>query len=295
MNISTKSFVDTLLERLATGFAFTEGPVWSDEESALFFTDIPNSQILQWRNDQVSVWRSHSNKANGLAIDPAGRLLCCEHATSRVTALSADGATEVLAATYCGRKLNSPNDIVVHSNGRIYFTDPIYGRNNDFVGMERPQELAFQGVYAITAPGAEPTLLCADFIGPNGLCFSLDESRLYVNDSERRHIRAFDVLPDGTLSNDRVFFTQTGDPSSGVPDGMKVDSAGNVLCSGPRGIWRISPDGELLEVLEVPEVVANFAFGGADRDWLYITAATSLYRVPVAVPGPAQQVRPLAK
>ncbi|MCU1585962.1 MAG: gluconolactonase [Microbacteriaceae bacterium] len=281
----TTSFAGPLVERVATGFAFTEGPVWDNRTSSLIFSDIPNSRIHRWDGREVTTYRSATNKANGLAIDLSGRLLVCEHATSRVTATAPDGSIVTIASTYAGRPLNSPNDIVQRADGTIYFTDPPYGRNNSFVGVKRPQDLAFQGVYLVREAADEPELLSDDFVAPNGLCFSPDESRLYVNDSEQRHIRRFDVAANGTLTGGGVFFSQTGDFERGVPDGMKVDSLGNVLCSGPGGIWRISEEGELIEVLDVPEVVANFCFGGAQRDWLYITASTSVYRVPVAVPG----------
>jgi gluconolactonase len=282
---TTTSFAQPLLEQLATGFAFTEGPVWDDRTSSLLFSDIPNSRTHRWDGREVTTARSETNKANGLAIDSRGRLLACEHATSRVTATSPDGSTATIASTYSGRPLNSPNDIVQRSDGGIYFTDPLFGRNNSFVGVERPQDLAFQGVYLVREDGTEPALISDDFVAPNGLCFSPDESSLYVNDSVLRHIRRFEVTDDGTLTGGDVFFSQTGDAERGVPDGMKVDGLGNVLCSGPGGIWRISQAGELIEVLEVPEVVGNFCFGGARRDWLYIAASTSIYRVPVAVPG----------
>lgn len=273
------------IELLATGFSFTEGPVWDHASSALLFTDIPTSRILSWSDGEVTTVRTSTNKANGLAIDDDGRLIVCEHLSSRVSAFCADGSTAVLAERYDGKSLNSPNDVILDRSGRIYFTDPAYGRDNDFVGEKRPSSLPFRGVYMIPAPGSEPVLVARDFAGPNGLCLSADESRMYVNDSERRHIRGFDVLPDGILEGGDVIFVQDGDPATGVPDGMKIDRAGAILCSGPGGIWRISPDGELLEVLLVPEVVANFAFGGDDSDYLYITASQSLYRTRVNVPG----------
>lgn len=288
---ATTSFAGTLLESLATGFAFTEGPVWDDESASLYFSDIPNSRIHRWDGRRLTTHRSQTNKANGLAIDARGRLLACEHAASRLSAMDADGAVTTVVSSYDGRALNSPNDVVPRSDGAIYFTDPLYGRNNSFVGVERSPELGFQGVYLVKPEADEPVLVSDDFVAPNGLCFSLDESVLYVNDSERRHIRRFAVAADGSLSGGEVFYTQAGDADRGVPDGMKIDSAGCVLTSGPGGIQRISEDGDLIEVLEVPEVVANFCFGGERRDWLYITATTSLYRVPVAVPGPARPRR----
>ena len=283
--ITPKSFTASRVERVATGFAFTEGPVWSDQRDALLFTDIPNSRIhLLTRDGELSIFREPSDMANGLSFGPDGRLVACEHATSRVTATSRDGEIQVLAQSYEGKQLNSPNDVVVRSDGRIYFTDPLYGRSAP-VGIDRDPELDFQGVYMVGPGGGEPTLLSRDFVAPNGLCFSPDESLLYVNDSERHNIMVFSVLSDGTLDEGSVYFAQDGDPSTGVPDGMKVDSSGAVLCSGPGGIWRTTPHGDLIEILAVPEVVANFGFGGPERDLLYIAASTSLYRVDVAVPG----------
>lgn len=281
--MSLDAVVDDL-ETMAGGFAFTEGPVWNDTDNALYFTDIPNSRILQWRDGAVSVYRAPSNMANGMALDGAGSLIVCEHATSSVSRLRPDGRTERLASTFGGRELNSPNDVVVRSDGLIYFTDPLYGRN-PFFGVGRSPDLDFQGVYLICPGADEPELLIGDFVAPNGLCFSSDESLLYVNDSERMHIRVFEVGADGSLGRGEVLFTEFGDAAEGVPDGMKIDSAGNVVCTGPRGIWWISAEGELLSILEVPEVVANFCFGGPDRGDLYITASTSLYRTRVAIPG----------
>lgn len=275
------------LETLADGFAFTEGPVWNDAENALYFSDIPNSRILRWQDGDVSTHRAPSNMANGMASDGAGSLIVCEHATSSVSRLHPDGTVERLASTFGGRELNSPNDVVVRSDGLIYFTDPLYGRN-PFFGIPRSPELDFQGVYLIRPGADEPQLLLNDFIAPNGLCFSDDESLLYVNDSERMHIRVFEVAPDGSLGSGEVFFTESGEPTEGVPDGMKIDMAGNVVCTGPRGLWWISPGGELLSTLEVPEIVGNFCFGGADRRDLYICASTSLYRTRPSTPGYAR-------
>ncbi|CAM5395002.1 SMP-30/gluconolactonase/LRE family protein [Leifsonia shinshuensis] len=291
---TTTSFVRSPLEQLATGFAFTEGPVWDDASSSLYFTDIPNSRIHRWDGEGVTIHRSDTNKANGMAIDAAGRLLVCEHATSRLTVLDAHGASAIVASTYRGRALNSPNDVVQRSDGAIYFTDPLYGRDNSFVGVVRSAELDIRGVYLVRPGEEEPVLVADDFVAPNGLCFSLDESVLYVNDSERRHIRRFLVAADGTLSGGEVFYTQSGDPDRGVPDGMKVDSEGCVLVTGPGGIQRIDAGGELLGDIEVPEVVANFCFGESARDWIYITASTSLYRVRAAVPGAVLAQKPQA-
>jgi gluconolactonase len=221
--------------------------------------------------------------SNGLTYDRQGRLLTCEHASSRVTRTEADGRIVPLATHYAGKQLNSPNDIVCKRDGGIYFSDPPYGRAA-FYGVERPQELAFQGVYRVGGDPLHPTLLVDDFDRPNGLCFSLDESLLFVNDTARQHIRVFDVAPDGALRHGRLFAETKGD-KPGAPDGMKIDSAGNVYCCGPGGIHVFDPDGGLREVIETPEYTANFAWGDDDYRSLFVTASTSLYRVRVSTPG----------
>jgi gluconolactonase len=189
----------------------------------------------------------------------------------------------VLATHYEGRELNSPNDIVVKSDGRIYFTDPTYGRM-PYYGVERPQQLDFQGVYRVDPDGANLTLLADDFSQPNGLCFSLDEKRLFVNDTERGHIRVFDVGADGGLTGGSVWAEVKGEGAGG-PDGMKIDSRGNLYCCGPGGLHVFSPEAQSLGVIRVPEVVANFTWGDEDKKSLFLTASGSLYRVRTRTPG----------
>ena len=265
-------------ERLATGFLFTEGPLWHPRDKFLLFSDMPGDHLRRWSAaDGITTFRKPCHMSNGLAYDRAGRLLVCEHATSQVTRTEADGRSVPLATHYQGRELNSPNDIVCAADGGIYFSDPPYGRAR-FYGVERPQELTFQGVFRVGADAKTPRLLVDDFDKPNGLCFSLDERRLFVNDTARKHIRVFDVTPDGGLSNGRVWAETKGD-KPGAPDGMKLDSAGNVYCCGPGGIHVFDPDANLLEVLEMPEHTANFAWGDDDFQSLFITASTSLYRL----------------
>jgi gluconolactonase len=245
---------------------------------------MPGDHLRRWSaRDGVSTFRKPCNMSNGLTYDLQGRLLACEHASSQVTRTEADGRIVPLATHYQGKQLNSPNDIVVRSDGAIYFSDPPYGRAK-FYGVERAQELAFQGVYRVGADPRSPALLVDDFDRPNGLCFSLDERRLFVNDTARQHIRVFDVRPDGTLGHGRLWAETNGD-KPGAPDGMKLDAAGNVYCCGPGGVHVFDPDANLLEVLEVPEYTANFAWGDDDFRSLFITASTSLYRVRRAVPG----------
>ena len=284
---------DVAFEQLATGCLFTEGPIWHPTDHHLTFSDIPAGRIRRWHVDgTVATFRDPSDMANGNTYDRQGRMLTCTHATSRVTRVEADGSTTVLASHHDGKELNSPNDIVVGGDGAIYFTDPTYGRIA-YYGVARDCELPYRGVYRID-PG-DPgdggdggdgglTLLADDFDQPNGLCFSPDESRLFVNDSEGGHIRVFDRAADGGWSGGGVWAETTGD-GAGSPDGMKTDSDGNVYCTGPGGIHVFAPDAACLGVIHVPEHTANMAFGDADLRGLFVTASTSLYRGRVAVPG----------
>ncbi len=221
--------------------------------------------------------------SNGLTWDRQGRLLACEHATSQVTRTEADGRITRIATHYEGKQLNSPNDIVCAADGGTYFTDPPYGREK-FVGIKREQELWFQGVYRVGSDPRHPTLLVDDFDRPNGLCFSLDGRRLFINDTARQHIRVFKVKADGTLAARGVWAQMTGN-SPGAADGMKLDSEGNLYCCGPGGIHVFSPEAVCLGVIRVPEYATNMAWGEADFRSLYITASTSVYRIRVRVPG----------
>jgi gluconolactonase len=276
---------DVEVERLAGGFEFTEGPLWNAEEGYLLFSDMPGDVMRRWWEESGAVEevRKPSNMSNGLTYDNEGRLVACEHATSRLTRTESDGTITTIASHYQGKELNSPNDVVVKSDGSIYFTDPPFGRAPYF-GVERPQELDFQGVYRVAPESGEPELLADDFEAPNGLCFSPDESLLYVNDTARMHIRVFDVGRDGTIENGRVFFVEEG-TGEGKPDGMKTDEQGNVYCTGPGGIWVISPEAEHLGTIRVPEKANNLNWGGPDWNTLYITASSSIYRVPTRIRG----------
>jgi gluconolactonase len=270
------------LDRVATGFGFTEGPAWRDEGGSLVFSDIPGDTLHRFDpTGAVSVYRRPSRKGNGNTFDAEGRLLTCQHAASRLVREEGDELV-VLADSFEGRELNSPNDVVVAVDGSVYFTDPIYGRR-DYFGVPRQAELEFRGLYRVTADG-ELELLARDFGQPNGLCFSPDGTVLYVNDTERRHIRVYALGADGSLSGGEVFAELTGD-EPGVPDGMKVDAGGNVWCSGPGGIHVFDTATRLIGVLRVPEPVGNFAWGGATRHDLYICATTSLYRLRTRIAG----------
>jgi gluconolactonase len=273
-------------EQLGTGFLFTEGPLWHARKRYLLFSDMPGNHLRKWSAaGGVETFRQPSNQSNGLAWDREGRLLACEHATSCLTRTERDGTIGVLASHYDGRELNSPNDVVVRSDGTIFFTDPTYGRA-EFYGRPRACELDFRGVYAVV-PGQPPRLLADDFGQPNGLCFSDDESRLFVNDTERQHVRVFDVARDGALSGSTIWASTTGE-GAGAPDGMKLDVAGNLYTCGPGGIHVFAPDATCLGVIRVPEYTANFAWGDDDFRSLYITASTSLYRIRTKVPGRPQ-------
>lgn len=280
---------DVEVERLGTGFTFTEGPIWNPDGAYLLFSDMPGDTRRRWdERGGVQVVASPSNKGNGMTLDAAGRLHVCEHVTSSLVRMDPDGkgsGRETLASHYQGRELNSPNDVVVHSSGAIYFSDPTYGRMPGF-GIEREQDLDFQGVYRIPPGGGDPQLLVDDFGQPNGLCFSPGESLLYINDTLGAHIRVFRVQDDGTIVNGRLFAKGigTGDlAAGGLVDGMKCDERGNIWVTGPDGVWVFAPDGEHLGVVEIPESVGNISWGGPDWNWLFVPASTSLYRVKTKV------------
>jgi len=220
------------VERLGTGFQFTEGPVWNVKGGYLLFSDIPGNRIKKWTpKDGISDFRAPSGKSNGLTLDRKGRLIACEHANRRVSRTEEDGAIVTIASHYKGKKLNSPNDVVVKSDGSIYFSDPPYGLNPIFGTLEE-QELPFCGVYRLSPDGNDLSLLINDSV-PNGLAFSPDESLLYIADTEMNHIRVFDVKDNGKTTNGRIFAEISGEPLA--PDGMKVDSEGNVYVTGKGG------------------------------------------------------------
>ena len=274
------------VEQLCTGFRFAEGPLWNQAEQCLYFSDMPGDVRRRWSaKDGVVEVRNPSNKCNGMTYDGAGNLYVCEHVTSSLVLERPDGARQVLATHWEGKELNSPNDVVVRSDGSIYFTDPTYGRMPGF-GLERKQDLDFQGVYRLSLD-RKLHREADDFGQPNGLCLSPDETILYVNDSPRAHIRAFDVAPDGRLSGSRVFVDGIGkgDYEEGVVDGMKCDELGNVYVTGPRGIWVIAPQGTHLGVIRMPEIAGNLNWGGRDWNELYCACSTSMFRVRMRVRG----------
>jgi gluconolactonase len=267
------------LKRVSSGFHFIEGPVWCREERYLLFSDIPENKIYELTPDgRLTIFREPSGNSNGLTGDRQGCLIACEHRNRRVTRTNKDGSIIVIADLFDGKRLNSPNDVVVKSDGSVYFTDPPYGIAAD------KQEQPKQGVYRIFPDGKEIAMVVDDFEMPNGLAFSPDEKHLYIDDSSARHIRIFDVKNDGSLTNGRIFIDMNiNEP--GLPDGMKVDAAGHIFCTGPGGVWVINSDGKHLGTIITPEIAANCAWGGKDWKSLYITATTSIYVIRVNIPG----------
>ncbi|MYC30698.1 MAG: SMP-30/gluconolactonase/LRE family protein [Chloroflexi bacterium] len=257
-----------------------EGPLWWHEGDYLLFSDIHNNRRMKWTAQEgVSLFMQPTNRANGLTRDPSGRLLACEHLTRRVTRMEPDGSITVVSSNYRGRRLNRPNDVIVSSKGDIYFTDP---------GFPTPGlDLDWNGVYHVTPDLGTITLIVWDFSRPNGLALSPDESVLYINDTRRRHIRAFDLEPNGMplIATDRVYCDLNGE-REGNPDGMKVDSQGNVYCGGSGGIWVIDPKGQHLGIIDHGEAgTTNVAFGGSDWKTLFYTTRHTLGSVPVNVAG----------
>ena len=276
--------VDTEIEELGNGYGGdagpAEGPLWWKEGSYLLFSDIGNDRRMKWaRADGVSLVQEPTHYANGLTRDLQGRLLACEHGTRRVTRQEPDGNITVVANNYRGTRLNRPNDVVVKSDGSIYFTDP---------GAPAPGlDLDFAGVYRVSPDLGDVTLLVRDFVTPNGLAFSPDESILYINDTRRQHIRAFDMQPNGALAlaTDHVFSELKGE-RPGVPDGMKIDVDGNVYCGGSGGIWIMDSSGEHLGTIVHGEAAStNVAWGGDDWKTLFFTTWNTLGRIQLKRPG----------
>jgi len=279
------SITEPILE-LGRGFGVggnTEGPVWWKEGGYLLFSEIGKDRRLKYTPGQgVTVARENTNGANGLTRDPQGRLVICEGWTRRVTREEKDGSFTVLANSFQGHRLNKPNDVVVKSDGAIYFTDPW-----NIAPPPDEWDLQFNGVYRLAPDRGTLSLLISHFVIPNGLAFSPDESVLYINDSRRRLIAAFDVLPNGTLArqSERVFADLSG-PEPGGPDGMKVDTAGNVYCGGSGGIWIVDPKGKKLgRIVHGEPNTTNIAFGGDDWKTLYFTTRSTLGSVMLKIAG----------
>ncbi|WP_137133117.1 SMP-30/gluconolactonase/LRE family protein [Rhizobium sp. FKY42] len=268
------------VKEIATGFDWVEGPVWFGDLNCLLFSDIPNNRMMRWiPGVGTSVFRAPSNYSNGNTRDREGRLITCEHLTRRVTRTERDGSITVLADRYHGKRLNSPNDVIVASDGAVWFTDPHYGIAMDYEGEKSVQELPCH-VYRID-PSGEIKAVLTDFNCPNGLAFSPDEKQLYVADTGRmhsgdaQHIRAFDVGANWSLSGGGVLHSI----KPGCADGFRVDTDGNIWSSAADGVQCLSPQGQLLGKIKIPQVVSNVCFGGRHRHVLFITASTSVYSV----------------
>lgn len=273
--------LNAFLEELCPDCLWAEGPVWCEDWGHLIWSDIPNNRMMRWSPQSgVSVFRQPSDFTNGSTRDNQGRLVSCQHGTRRVVRTETDGTLTVLADSYRGGKLNSPNDVVVHEDGSIWFTDPTYGIISDYEGYKSEPEQPCRGVYRIDAQSGEVTLAVHDFVQPNGLAFSPDHSKLYVADSgfshdpsAPHHIRVFDVAGDGRLSGGDVF----ADIDTGVPDGFRLDCEGRIWCSAGDGVHCFEPDGTLLGKILIPQTVANVVFGERLRNRLFIAASRSVY------------------
>ena len=287
----------TKIEKLHGDFRFIEGPIWVKAGSYLLFSDLASNSIMKWSPDgNVSVFRKAIFSgnypdgvqigSNGLTLDKQGRLVAAEHGNRRVSRTEKDGTITVLADRFEGKRLNSPNDLVSRSNGDIYFTDPPGLYRTYPEGPNAPKrELDFAGVYRVTAPG-KAELATKEVPYPNGIAFSPDEKKLYVASSRpEKFWMVYSVEANGSLSGGKKFFDATSTPGEGVPDGMKVDRAGNIYATGPAGIMIFTPEAKLLGTIELPEIPANLNWGDADGKTLYITARTSLYRLHMNVAG----------
>lgn len=277
------------VEKLYDGCRWAEGPVWFADGGYLVWSDIPNNRLLRWTPEKgVDVFNADSNYTNGNTRDTQGRLVSCQHGGRRVIRTEPNGSITVIADSYNGKPLNSPNDVVVKSDGSIWFTDPNYGIMSNYEGYKADMEQDGCFVYRVSADLSEITIVVDDFVKPNGLAFSPDEKILYIADSgvshdpeAPHHIRAFNVSDDGQLSNSRVF----AEVSPGLPDGFRLDTEGNIWTSAADGVHCYAPDGTLLGKIKIPEVVANLTFGGPRKNRLFITGTTSLYSVFVAATG----------
>jgi gluconolactonase len=267
---------DAKLEKVATGFQFTEGPAWG--HGALVFSDIPADTIYRVTEaGEVSVFLKPSGKSNGLMYDRDGTLIACRHWERNVARITPEGQVTVIADSYGGKKLNSPNDCSIAAGGAIYFTDPHYGLEG------RPKEQPCEGVYRL-APDGMLTRVIDDMTRPNGLHLSPDGKTLYVADSQDCKLRAYTLQADGSATDGRDLIDMHVQ-AEGVPDGMTMDAEGIIYCTGGGGIWVITPEGKHLGTIPVPEVPANCTFGGPDNNVLYITARSSVYRIPLKAKG----------
>jgi gluconolactonase len=273
---------DDWMERIFGDGRWTEGPAYVPAGRYLVFSDIPNDRVLRWdeTTGAVGVLRQPGDYANGRTLDRLGRIVGCEQGTRRVTRTEHDGSLTVLADRYQGRRFNSPNDVVEHSDGSIWFTDPSYGIDSDYEGNRAPSELDGCHVYRID-PAGEVRRVADDFERPNGLAFSADEGTLYIADSRRNHLRRFTVTDGGTLTGGDVLVTC----EAGTFDGVRLDADGRIWAATHEGLHCFAPDGTLLGKLHVPEITSNLAFGGPRRNVFFITASTSVYTLRVNING----------
>jgi gluconolactonase len=302
---------DARLEHLATGFTWTEGPVWTN--GSLYFAEIPSNSIRMWTPGRGVTMFLHpsgykgsqpyngpESGSNGMTLDARGRLTVAGHAQRdvyRLESLTTDGPITILADSYQGKKLNSPNDLVYKSDGSLYFTDPPYGLRSQ-KDNDPEKQLEVNGVYRLPGaldqkPGSPPAnarlqLVVTDLTRPNGIAFSPDEKYLYVDNSEPKKIwMRYTVKPDGTLTDAKLLYDATSDPRPGAPDGMKLDERGNIYSTGPGGVWIFTPEGKPLGTIVMPEKASNVAWAGPDRKTLYITASSGVYRVQLKIGGAA--------
>lgn len=281
---------DSRLECLASPARWAEGPVWLPGEDAVVFSDVKANRMYRWNRDgKITIFREQANYANGNTLDRQGRLISCEHGRRGVSRTDSDGVARILVDRFDGKRLNSPNDVVVKSDGSLWFSDPPYGIVGDAEGFKSESQIIGCYVYRFDPETGEITAVATDEQRPNGLAFSPDESRLYVADMSivdfplqgRRHLLVYDVIEGRRLSNPRVL----AQIEPGIPDGFRVDQCGNIFCSCEDGILVLAGDGQRIGKIGVPERVSNCTFGGPAQDELFITATTSLYRVRLATQG----------
>ena len=269
------------VEKLAGGLKFTEGPVWS-KQGFLLFSDIPGNIIYKWEKTKLSEYLNPSGNSNGLAFDKNGNLIACQHGTRSLQSIDANKKSTTLIDSYQGKKLNSPNDLAIKSDGSIYFTDPPFGLAKQ--DEDSTKELKFNGVYRFK--DGKITLLDSSFVRPNGIAFSPDEKFLYVSQSEVDLIwKKFEVTKEGLLANGKVFYQASKLQGKGYADGLKLDVKGNLYCTAPGGIAIFTPAGKHLGTIHFPEITTNCVFGDADKKTLYVTGGNSLYKVKVKIPG----------
>ena len=281
---------DSRLECLASPARWAEGPVWLPGEDAVVFSDVKANRMYRWNRDgKITIFREQANYANGNTLDRQGRLISCEHGRRGVSRTDSDGVARILVDRFDGKRLNSPNDVVVKSDGSLWFSDPPYGIVGDAERFKSESQIIGCYVYRFDPETGEITAVATDVQRPNGLAFSPDESRLYVADMSivdfplqgRRHLLVYDVIEGRRLSNPRVL----AQIEPGIPDGFRVDQCGNIFCSCEDGILVLAGDGQRIGKIGVPERVSNCTFGGPAQDELFITATTSLYRVRLATQG----------